>query len=350
MNLYDKDGRLIGRSTDNVPVIFSQTTAPEDDELDDLLLESAKAILTRPELKKRIVNLTPNENGVNSPWLMEELTLWATQGNLRDVQQINFAVSEYIDYAERLAALGVFNDWKIDRWILRRLRWFFLVPESQPLQTKKEILAERERLAHEDQQRREQAAKDKRQQERELAEYQKRFAASPEGQRAKVVEDAVTLIVGKPVEFADPHQPTSDEIAASVVNTEDRNRIMPYLEAIAKARPLVTGEDIAVRWLRADALYVEMWQLVEGTPHEDKFVKQEDFIMNQVVADLGPAELTPLKEGEFREFFSSPKSWLKDMGDNLAKWDAIVSRQTYAIQKLSDGRLAVTFMPRKADQ
>ena len=322
----------------------SQAPAPAEDELDDLLLECAKAILLRPSVRIDSM-LKPYGTGMQSPWLWDEMVVWVTKGNLRDVQQVNAALTEYIEWATRLAALGVFDGWKLDLPALKRMRWFFQVPDSCPLPTKKQFLAEQAAFEQDRREAREAHVAADRKAAREAEERQRQFDASVAGKRARVIQDAVNLIVGEQT-LADPENPTGDEVMTARILAEERTRINPYVEAIAKLRPLATSEDIAARWRAAQAEYVELAEMFEGTPHENQIVREEVFNMKQVIEELGPPDLEPLKEGETREFYRTWKDFLADFTTNSAKWTAVLDTHDFQQQLQPDGHVAVTFMPK----
>jgi hypothetical protein len=127
---------------------------------------------------------------------------------------------------------------------------------------------------------------------------------------------------------------------------EERTRVTPYVEAVAKLRPLATSEDIAVRWRAAQTEYAELCELLEGTPHENQIIKEEDFTMKQVITELGPQDLEPLKEGETREFYRTWQDFLADFTTHSAKWMAVLDTHDFQQQLQSDGHVAVTFMPK----
>jgi hypothetical protein len=318
--------------------------APVEDELDDLLLECAKAILMRPALRVHSM-LKPYGTGMQSPWLWDEMTVWVTRGNLRDVQQVNAALTEYIEWANRLAALGVLDGWTLDLPALKRMRFFFQVPDSRPLPTKKQYLAEQAAFEQERREARERHVAADRRAAREAEERQRQYEASEEGKRARVIQDAVTIIVGEQT-LADPEKPTVDEVMTARLLAEERTRVTPYVEAVAKLRPLATSEDIAVRWRAAQTEYAELAEMLEGTPQENQIVKEEDFTMKQVVKELGPPDLEPLKAGETREFYRTWQDFLADFTTNSAKWMTILDTHDFQQQLQPDGHVAVTFMPK----
>jgi hypothetical protein len=324
--------------------IQATSPAPTEDELDDFLLECAKAILTRPSVLIDSM-LKPYGTGMQSPWLWDEMTVWVTRGNLRDVQQVNVALTEYIEWATRLAALGVFDGWKLDLPALKRMRWFFQVPDSRPLPTKKQYLAEQAAFEKERREAREAHVAADRRAAREAEERQRQYEVSEEGKRAKVVQDAITLIVGEQT-LADPEKPTVDEVMTARLLAEEKTRVTPYVEAVAKLRPLATSEDIAVRWRAAQTEYAELCELLEGTPHENQIIKEEDFTMKQVITELGPQDLEPLKEGETREFYRTWQDFLADFTTHSTKWMAVLDTHDFQQQLQSDGHVAVTFMPK----
>jgi hypothetical protein len=68
--------------------------------------------------------------------------------------------------------------------------------------------------------------------------------------------------------------------------------------------------------------------------------------MKQVITELGPQDLEPLKEGETREFYRTWQDFLADFTTHSTKWMAVLDTHDFQQQLQSDGHVAVTFMPK----
>ncbi len=154
---YAADGvTLIGHIVEgHFEPIQTTSPAPTGDDLDDLLLDCARAFTTFPRLQHLLDGSLKPSDGKYPAALLEELTLWIEKGNLRDKQQVNDALAQYSNYLEKLIAFGVIDPrkWKLAWWNVSKLRWYFAVPGTKPLPTKNEILAEQKRTDEEYQRR-----------------------------------------------------------------------------------------------------------------------------------------------------------------------------------------------------
>jgi len=139
----------ISQATSGTPPV------PTGDDLDDLVLDCARAFTTFPRLQHILDGSLKISDGKYPAALLEELTLWIEKGNLRDKGQVNDALAQYSNYLERLIAFGVIDPkkWKLAWWNVSKLRCYFAVPGTKPLPTKSEILAEQKRTDEEYQRR-----------------------------------------------------------------------------------------------------------------------------------------------------------------------------------------------------
>jgi hypothetical protein len=299
---YDEKGNVLGHFVDGKPVFIQQAVpaimpAPTGDELDDLVLSCSRAILTRSKLrekvngKDRIHGDLTRDQETPSHVLLEAIQAWIQQGNLRDLTQVNRAVTEFIHWATRLTELGVFTrglngspEWTFDRVALKRLGYFFGMSGIEPLPSKAEILAERERFARED------------------AEYQTKMAAQRREDAAKMAEYEV--------EFAKQERikTLTNEIAA---------KLWSFEQIDFDVEPLPPEYDIRLRKRQNFKKFStdEIKGLVEAGKSNAEII--EGMIMSTIdsLRQVNRTCVEPLEAGQTRQYFTKSE-WARFMASD----------------------------------
>ena len=287
---------------------------PEDDAFDDLILDSCRAIFTRPELKGRISGeLTPTPgSAAQSCWLVSEIARWIREGDLRSHTQINEAVTAFTDWATRLNELGVeeFKNWQLDLGMLLRLRWFFGIYGTEPLPSKAQILASRKQREEETSEQ----VRQRNQELREMQEYEKEL------DRKYHIDDLLDRIVNKLYSLVrwagedyDESHPAPSEYHAQVDKREAFIRF--------------NKDRIAL--------------LVDSGKSDDAITEEVIVEMIDDLKALGKSEIPPLEPGQQRRYFNE-----FEFAKFLRKGFAELHKTNKTVLMLGmDGLFVVTIIP-----
>ncbi len=351
--IFDKDKRFVGYAEKNQPnTIFHQTPAPQDEDLDALVLTCADAVTMFKDMEQRTVSLRPCGGRYND-MLLDRIRLWVERGNLRTHQQVNEAMSQFAEYVGNLIAFGVYEkDWRLDPWALSRLDWYFRVPDSTRPPTRREIEANHLRLQQEQAERTRQDRADSARIAREMEDAKALFEASLEGKHERQVEDVLNTLVPPPDIEAMPEE---KRLAARYVHVEDRERIQPYLEAIVK-RDLTTKRILKL-WRQGDAIYrdsvsslLDDPQLAATIPDPEvaltNFVMGETQDMREELAQMTPGEVRPLKPGQKRLYFKTVEDFIVayDADGEIIKHEEAGGGVSITRDVNQNGEICVTFL------
>lgn len=333
--LYDEQDRILGHAVDGNAVLFNDSPAPQDDDLDDAVVAFADAMLSFPRLRGRVTRISPTMGRYNI-MLLEAIREWMTKGNLRDRQQFNLALAQYMDYIERLLAHGVLDTkWEIDPWTLKSsLGWYFCVPDAKQPPTRRQIESATLQLQHDRETRARQDKADNKRITREIEDAQRMFAASPEGKMERRIEDTINLIVPPPpptvVELRDGEELPPEVLTRRIAGKnyqEERDTTQHYVERVLQETKTERNPRTLARWWKeAEELWVKAMTAFEDMglvipnplPKEDAVAVNfkeivEGMPMQKYIAQLKPHPAEPPKGRRIRfvddaAFFASLKN------------------------------------------